>query len=72
MKNFVVLIGVKIVFNQEGSFLWQVRVGQQALSPALFLLIRFNHVVSLYPFTILRLMFFAKNVAVAFMKSYFF
>ena len=61
-----------MVFNQDGSFLWQVRVGQEALRPALFLLVRFNHVVSLYPITTLRLMFFAKNVAVAFMKSYFF
>ena len=60
MKNFVVLIGVKIVFNQEGSFLWQMRVGQEALSPALFLLITFNHVVSLYPITTLKLMFLLK------------
>ena len=35
-------IGVKSIFNQKGSFLWQVRVRQEDLGVALFLLIRFN------------------------------
>ena len=34
-----------MLFNGEGAFLWNMRLGAEVLGPALFLLVRLNHLV---------------------------
>ena len=41
----IAIIGVKMLLNGEGAFLWNMRLGAEILGPALFLLVRLNHLV---------------------------